>query len=222
MTRLARLALAAAAALALLAIPADAMAARYVVTIENLTKPASDGRGGQPLSPPALVIHSAAVDVWEPRGIAPTELAMIAEDGQGTALVEKLRPIRGVLFADTMPPVLAPGARRKLVVETSGAMNRISAVTMLGSTNDGFTGIDSVRLGNRRLQFETIAWDAGSERNNELTGFIPGPCCGNPFMRDPEHRPIRRHPGIRGVGEVSRSLYGWTGPVARWTIRPAR
>ena len=222
MAQLARLLLPAAVLLTLLASPADAMAARYVVTIENLTRPASDGRGGQPLSPPALVVHSAAVDVWEPRGIAPSELAMIAEDGQGTALVEKMRPIRGVLFADTMPPVIDPGTRRRLTIETSGSMNRVSAVSMLGSTNDGFTGIDSVRLGGRRVQLETIAWDAGSERNNELRAFIPGPCCGNPFMRDPEQRRIRRHPGIRGVGEVSRRLYGWSGPVARWTIRPAR
>ena len=218
---MARIALAAVAALALLAVPADAMAARVVITVENLTRPAADGRGGQPLSPPALVVHSGSVDVWEPRGIAPTELAMVAEDGQGTALVEKLRPIRGVLSADTMPPVIAPGTRRKIVVETAPGMDRISAVSMLGSTNDGFTGIDSVKVGSRRLQFETIAWDAGSERNNELIGFIPGPCCGNPFMRDPEHRPIRRHRGIRGVGEVPRALYDWKGPVARWTIRPA-
>jgi hypothetical protein len=222
MRRLSRVSLAAIAALALLAVPADAMAARFVITVENLTRPASDGRGGQPLSPPALVIHSSAVDVWEPRGIAPSELAMVAEDGQGAALVEKMRPIRGVLFADTMPPVINPGTRRKIVVDTAAGMDRVSAVSMLGSTNDGFTGIDSVRLGSRRLQFETIAWDAGSERNNELIAFIPGPCCGNPFVRDPEHRRIRRHPGIRGVGEVSRRLFGWKGPVARWTIRQAR
>ena len=30
----------------------------------------------------------------------------------------------------------------------------------------------------------STAWDAGTEFNNELCGFIPGPPCGNPLIRD--------------------------------------
>ena len=57
---------------------------------------------------------------------------------------------------------------------------------MLVNTNDAFTGLDSRRVHGKGAVIETIPYDAGSERNNELTGFIPGPCCNNPSVRDPE------------------------------------
>ena len=50
---------------------------------------------------------------------------------------------------------------------------------MLVNTNDAFTGLDSVQLRGKRSQLSRNAYDAGSERNNELKAFIPGPCCGN-------------------------------------------
>ncbi|MGH9248902.1 MAG: spondin domain-containing protein [Acidimicrobiales bacterium] len=59
-------------------------------------------------------------------------------------------------------------------------------LTMLVNTNDAFTGLDSMRLHGRGDRVRTVAYDVGSERNNELARFIPGPCCNNPFVRDPE------------------------------------
>jgi hypothetical protein len=60
-----------------------------------------------------------------------------------------------------------------------------------------------------------MAYDAGSERNNEQMAFIPGPCCNHPFVRDPEGALIRMHEGITGRGDLSPATYGWSGPVAR-------
>jgi len=91
-------------------------------------------------------------------------------------------------------------------------------VTMLVNTNDAFTGLDSRQLVGQGAVLYKMAYDAGSERNNELKGYIPGPCCGNPFVRDPEGELIRMHPGITGVGELDPAVYGWTGPVAKITI----
>jgi hypothetical protein len=104
------------------------------------------------------------------------------------------------------------------MVETRGKLNRLSVVTMLVNTNDAFTGLDSLRLHGDRIVRSRRAYDAGSERNNELAAFIPGPCCGNPFVRDPEGELIRRHPGITGVGDLDPAVYGWEEPVAKITI----
>jgi hypothetical protein len=102
-----------------------------------------------------------------------------------------------------------------LSVETSGHFNRLSVLTMLVNTNDGFTGLDSQHLAGRGETRSTMAYDAGSEVNNELIGFIPGPCCNHPFVRDPEGELIRMHEGITGRGDLSPETYGWSGPVAR-------
>jgi hypothetical protein len=92
---------------------------------------------------------------------------------------------------------------------------------MLVNTNDAFTGVDSLRLGAHGASIATMAYDAGSERNNELRSHIPGPCCGNPFVRDPEGQLIRPHEGITGRGELSPAVYDWDGPAARITIQRA-
>ena len=81
--------------------------------------------------------------------------------------------------------------------------------------------MDAARLGGRGATLERMAYDAGSERNDELLGFIPGPCCNHPFVRDPEGELIRPHPGITGAGELDPALYDWQDPVARFTIQRA-
>ena len=60
-----------------------------------------------------------------------------------------------------------------------------------------------------------MAYDTGSERNNERAAYIPGPCCNSHFVRDPEGASIGMHEGITGRGDLSPALYGWNGPVAR-------
>ena len=91
---------------------------------------------------------------------------------------------------------------------------------MLVNTNDAFTGLDGLRLRGRCTTVATMAYDAGSERNNEPAAFIPGPCCNHPFVRDPEGEPIRPHEGITGRGDLDPALYDWADPVARFTIQP--
>ena len=112
------------------------------------------------------------------------------------------------------------GATRSFTVETSGKFNQFSVVTMLVNTNDAFTGLDSLRLRGHGSSRETMACDAGSERNNELKSHIPGPCCGNPFIRDPEGALIAPHEGITGRGQLS-PAYDWDGAAARITIERA-
>jgi len=225
MRRLWVVGLAWAAALATMALAAPASAdgsSTWTVTVTNLTPPGPGAPGSQPLSPPLFVVHSSRADVWSVGAIASHGAAAIAEDADNRVLESVLPQLPGVraVFTGAGGPIPS-GQSRAFTVRTSGRFDRLSVLTMLVNTNDAFTGLDAARLGGRGGTLERMAYDAGSERNNELRGFIPGPCCNHPFVRDPEGELIRPHPGISGVGELDPALYGWQDPVARFTIQRA-
>lgn len=181
------------------------------VTIENLTPP-----GSQPLSPPLFVVHSEKAHVWRVGEIATHPVAAIAEDANNAPAESAFAALPGVDSVSTgAGGPIGSGESRSYTVETSGAFDRLSVLTMLVNTNDAFTGLDSLHLHGQGQTLETMAYDAGSERNNELQAFIPGPCCNHPFVRDPEGALIRPHAGITGAGDLSPAVYGWTGAVAR-------
>jgi hypothetical protein len=190
------------------------------VTIRNLTPAGPGAPGSQPLSPPLFVVHSGRVDVWSVGGIASHPVAAIAEDALNTPAESALAQLRGVddVFTGAGGPI-ASGTKRSYLVEAEDGFDRLSVVTMLVNTNDGFTGLDSFRLRGDGAVLHKMAYDAGSERNNELAAFIPGPCCGHPFVRDPEGELIRMHAGIEGIGDLDPAAYDWDGPVAKITIR---
>jgi hypothetical protein len=186
----------------------------YRVTVANLTPP-----GSQPLSPPLLVVHSNRADVWSVGDIASHGVAAIAEDANNAVLESALTGFPGVRSVATGPGgPIPPGTSRSFTVETAGRFDRLSLLTMLVNTNDAFTGLDALHLRGRATMVTTAAYDAGSERNNERTTHIPGPCCNNPFVRDPEGHPIAMHEGITGRGDLSPATYGWTGAAARITV----
>jgi Spondin_N len=189
------------------------------VTIANLTPPGPAAPGSQPLSPPLFVVHSKRVHVWSVGGIASHPVAAIAEDANNAPAESALAQLRGVrdVFTGAGGPIPS-GTERTYMVETKGKYKRLSIVAMLVNTNDAFTGLDSYPLRGHGAVLSRMAYDAGSERNNELAAFIPGPCCGHAFVRDPEGALIRVHPGIEGIGDLDPAVYGWEGPVAKITI----
>ena len=189
------------------------------VTIRNLTPSGPGAPGSQPLSPPLFVVHSKAVDVWSVGGIASHPVAAIAEDANNAPAESALGKLAGVrtVFTGAGGPIPS-GTARTFTIQTRGKFNRLTIVSMLVNTNDAFTGLDSVQVRGKRSQLSRNAYDAGSERNNELKAFIPGPCCGNAFARDPEGALIGPHQGITGVGDLDPAVYGWKGPVAQITI----
>ena len=185
---------------------------RWRVTIRNLT-------AAQPLSPPLFAVHTNRVDVWSVGSPANAGVAAIAEDADNSKLTAALAGSPGVRSVKTgAGGPIAPGASRTYTIETRGNFNRLTVLTMLVNTNDAFTGLDALHVKGRGGTLATRAYDAGSERNNELAAFIPGPCCGHPFVRDPTSERIRMHPGIAGIGDLDPGVYGWTNPVARITI----
>ena len=194
----------------------------YEVTVENLT-------GGQPLSPPLIAQHSRRADVWEVGDPASHVVAGVAEDANNGPAIDLLNRVRGVGNVETgidegasAAAPIPPGASQTYRIEAT-PRQRLSLLSMLVNTNDAFTGLDSVRLGQRRVVIHARAYDAGSEANNQLASHIPGPVGNNPFVRDPEGDLIRMHPGVQaGMGDLDPAVHGWTGPVAKITITPVR
>jgi Spondin_N len=207
----------------------------YRVTITNLTTE-------QPFSPPVAATHKKAIRMFAVGKLASDELAAIAQAGdQGpmfrrfsmsdkvTQAVDVGRPLTrmGTVvgeFTDsaTFTIMAAPG-------------DKFSIATMLICTNDGFLGLDAVKLPRSGSQtFLLSGYDAGREQNTEISEDLVDPCSalgpaplrGDPngnrdsgpgITTSPPER-IAHHPGITGVGDLSTDLHGWSDPVAEVTI----
>jgi hypothetical protein len=219
------------AVLVLLAVPATAAAENpkaWHVTVDNLTGPPV-AAFGQPLSAPLVAVHSNQADMWSLGEPASETIRYIAEDGMpqfGLAALTGQPGYRSVAiehlgtfpgFPGLLPIPIFPGASRTFDVTSSGKYDRLSLAMMLGLTNDGFTGLDSVPLHGDGGVYLTSAYDAGTERNNETFAFLANLSLVF-FVRDPETGVITHHPGIRGGGALIPAVHGWTDPVARITV----
>lgn len=207
----------------------DAAVRMYDVTITNLT-------GGQPLSPGVAATHTKKQSVWRLGQAASEGIRLIAEDGDNSVALSSLTGQPG--FADVQAVatptgcVNCPGpfpAWQTIRISAKADANRLSLAIMLICTNDGFTGLDAVKLpgGFKPETFNTAGYDAGTEVNDELSTQIVDPCFvigatsrppdGN--LRTPQSGVITHHPGILGVGDLIPTVHGWKDPVARITIQ---
>ena len=196
--------------------------ARFEVTFENLT-PATGEGSSQPFSPPVFAVHTGNLRLWKLGHRASDELRQIAEDAVNGPMMAKLASSGEVYSVSQGTGVIFPGASETFVVEGEGQFHRFSLVSMLVNTNDGFTGVTRVFLPVRgKRVFYLKANDAGTEKNTELKDHIPGPCCGSHLVRVPTDDKVRRHKGIKGIGDLDPAIYGWDEPVAKLTIRRVR
>ena len=192
----------------------------YEVTLENLT-PATGDVSSQPFSPPVLATHKSGIRLFKRHRYASDELRQIAEDAVNGPMVAKLKVSKKVfeVVEGTTGPIFPEGSVT-IKVNAKRGYNKLSLVSMLVNTNDAFTGITGARLPYHGEKVHYLyAYDAGTEKNTELTDHIPGPCCGNPHVRVPTHKRIKFHRGIKGSGDLDPDVYGWHRKVAKLTIR---
>ena len=194
----------------------------FKVTLTNLTEGAP-GQAGQVFSPPLIVTHALRERFVQMGESASDELRILAEDGANgplAALAEGLDLVREVVALDGPLP---PGASVTAIIEGGPRGGHLSLTTMLVQTNDGIAAADSLDLfdenaGPRAFSIDLMAYDAGTEQNNEFASHVPGPPFGG-GERAPEADVIRPHPGISGDGDIGLE-FGWEGPVARLTVTP--
>lgn len=209
--------LALAAAALVLAGPVEAQRAHaYQVKITNLTR-------GQVISPPIVVSHRHDFRLWQLGQPAIPEVAAVAEDGDGTALLSLLAGAPGVHDFAMAPGMLAPGETVVLELQAGFPFAQVTALGMLVTTNDAFFGLQGVDLPPRRMAgvHHAYALDAGSEANNEDCAFVPGPPCGNPGVRatDGAEGFVHVHAGIHGVGDLVPATHDWRNPVVEVVIQ---
>ena len=206
------------------------------VTITNLT-------AGQPFSPPVLVTHSKRTDIFTIGEPASEQIQAIAENGNSAPLQEALGNDVNVhqVVAGMAPLVPANdpggtgfGSSETYTITTHGNARFLSFASMLICTNDGFTGLDSISLPNRKKTVYSAGYDARTEVNTEDFADIVPPCQGligvssddpgtgttNPRLA--ENGIVIPHVGIIGGIDLFPEVHGWSDPVAKIEIERVR
>lgn len=148
----------------------------YRVTVTNLT-------GNQPLSPLGAVIHFAGYTGWEIGSATSAGLERLAEGGDPTDFLTEASGNADVLATGSGSGIIGPGANDNISITTTQSPNlRLTSATMLVNTNDAFTGIAGLSIGDLSVgESKTIyahPYDAGTEENTETASTIPGPAGG--------------------------------------------
>jgi len=227
------------AAAILLTVPGLAMSEggrTYKVTITNLT-------AGQAFSPPVLATHTRRTGIFAVGDAASKEIQAIAENGNNAplqaALGSDVYVHQVVAGAAPLVPANNPGqtgfaSSVTFEITTRGSARFLSFATMLICTNDGFTGLDTVRLPRHKRTFYSNAYDARTEANTEDFADLVPPCQGligvgsddagtgisNPLLA--EEGVIIPHAGVNGGTDLSPAAHNWGDPVAKIEIERVR
>jgi hypothetical protein len=173
--------------------PVQKVMANYEIKITNATH-------GQPLSPPAAILHDGQYMAWSIGSAASAGLETLAESGSPTDLVAEAA---STVAQTTGSGVVVPGAMMSLMLSGEWSSDlELTVATMLVNTNDAFTGTTGWHVGDLAVgehkQILMPIYDAGTETNDELAATIPGPAAGgegyNPARES--HDQVRRHPGV--------------------------
>ena len=192
----------------------------YAVTITNITQ-------GQSFTPVLLASHTSDVAFFE-LGEAPSDdLADLAEGGATGGLQATLDLLPEYVM-DTATsgltgdgnPLIDPGESVTVYITGNKKYDRLSLAGMLLPTNDTFVAVNSMHLPKNHSRGMALAYDAGSEANDELCASIPGPHCGGvPFSPGLAEGFVHISPGISGEGDLPALAYDWRNPVAHISVR---
>jgi Spondin_N len=196
----------------------------YEVTVTNIT-------ANQQFTPLLLATHKPEIRFFKFGEPASAPLVALAEEGN-------VAPLRSLL--DASPHVnataagnglLNPGKSLSFMIQGNPWRDRLSLAAMLIPTNDAFVSLNAVQLpypGWASQRYTAIAYDAGSEVNDELCSSIPGPFfveCGGSgggAKVNGGEGFVHVHRGVHGVGNLQPSSRDWRNPVAKVTVRLVR
>ena len=187
--------------------------ATYEVTFTNVTSNIY-------FTPLIVATHTDDSAFFE-AGQPPSQpLADLAEGGATMPLAMALDDagVAGDIQFTEEGVLIGPGDTHTVVIRASlREFNRLSLAGMLLPTNDSFVAVNSLPLDKHldSTMVYALAYDAGSEANDELCANIPGPQCGGePFSLGLGEGFVHISPGIQGVGDLDPAQYDWRNPVA--------
>ncbi len=224
------------AAAALLISAAPAFADKDVsVEVTNLTN-------GLYFTPLLIAAHRAHTDLFEVGTAASANLQAMAEGGDISGLAYDVVASGGTAIENPAGGLLAPGASATAMLDEDDVKKRrLSVVAMMLPTNDGFIGLDAVRIPKRKgvYTYYLNGYDAGTEANDEIingggapgTPGIPaapggdGGTGGSGAAGADSNATVHIHRGALGdsdpsggVSDLDSSIHRWLNPVARVVV----
>jgi hypothetical protein len=185
----------------------------FEVTVTNITK-------GAVFTPIMVATTQKGDSFYELGAPASLEIETIAETGNPGPLQDSLDAYDITNSAHL--PFLGPGESVTQTVATRGKYNHISVAAMIIPTNDTFFAVNGVEgpRKNRTVTVTAMAYDAGTELNDELCLSLPGPGCGGDPGPPSDNGEGYIYPssGIQGVGDLNVNALAWSSPVAVITI----
>lgn len=221
----------------LLAAQPQAWATDYEITVTNLTR-------GIHFTPVLLAAHTDSAQIFSAGEAASAELQAVAEGGDISSLQALLEGIGANVAAGT--GLIAPGGTETFSLSNTASPDntRLSAVSMLLPTNDGFAGLNSAMLPSgavgTSVTYNVVGYDAGTEANDEVVGSgapgeagFPAPppvmatgtgTGGSGVAADSEgyvhvHRNVLGdNDSAGGISDINSTVHRWLNPVARITV----
>lgn len=201
---------------------------QYEVTITNLTR-------GQTFTPQLVLTHDKSVKIFEAGEAASDALELLAEGGDTGPLTDELSEHpRSIGEITTISGLLGPGESATVMIKASHRRRYLSLAAMLIPTNDTFVALQRVRLPHHGSRvFTALAYDAGTEANDQNCAHMPGPRCGGEGPSSPSEDDegfIYVSNGFHDLGSADENgneilgpaVYDWRNPVARIKIRRIR
>jgi hypothetical protein len=193
---------------------------RLEITVTNLTR-------GQQFTPILVATHKRGVRIFQAGQPASPQLATLAEEGNTGPLAALLSGNPDVGSVVTGSGLTNPGQSTTIVVERRGRFRNVTVAAMLIPTNDSFFSVMDVTgpRGRQEIVLFSPAYDAGSERNDELCASIPGPAfsecggAGGGAKVGQGEGFVHISSGIHGIGSFKPSNRDWRNPVARVVIK---
>lgn len=193
----------------------------YEVSITNMTK-------GQTFTPQLVTTHKKSLSLFTLGQPASMPLELLAEGGDTAPLTEHIQNSPGQMGETlTNPDPLAPGHTTTFEISGHHKHHSLSLAAMLLPTNDTFIALSSVKLPKKgSVSYFALAYDAGTEKNDQNCAHIPGPHCGG--TGEPHSEPSEMDEGYVYIGNGFHNLgdrmlkpaqYDWNNPVALVTIK---
>ncbi|MDX2453942.1 spondin domain-containing protein [Desulfosarcina sp.] len=214
----------------------QAVAAEFTVTVKNLTN-------GIYFTPLLITAHDGETHLFETGSPASAALQAMAEGGKISGLIEMVGGEDRDTVANPVGDVLPPGGIvSDVYFNTNRTRNRyLSLVAMLLPTNDGFVGLDSLRIPRipGTYRYYLVGYDAGTEANDErITGGgdpgvpgIPADPGGNAgtggsgVADTDKNSTVHIHRGVigdtdsgDGISDLDSTIHRWLNPVAEIVI----
>ena len=179
--------------------PPAPVIATFQVSVTNLTN-------AQPLSPAAVIIHQTGFQVFDLGAPATNALEVLAEGGDNSDLLTLADNDVSVYSTASGNGPIPPGQNEVIsfdLEERAIPDAYVSVATMLVNTNDAFTGASLIDLTAMSVGDSVTrrgrAYDAGTEADDELAIYIPGPAGGGEgynAVRDDSVNAVTMHTGV--------------------------